>query len=669
MASRPPDLTIRSLRGGLNTDDAPSEMKPDQCEAAMNVEFRVSPCGHRRFGAFGIDQGAYANTFDAIPFLARHLPTDDESAAQLWAVGVSGAATTWFYKDTAWHTVSPLDALSSASAAYAIRAVSFHHKLFVAYASGVDRLHVWDGTTLRRCGLATPATPTAAEAGVGTFSGTRYYRVRYTVQNGSGVTLRRSEPSGVLTFIPSGTSLSVNVTKPASISESETHWELEASLDNVNFYRITTAVVASTVIADQIIYSIGYAASFGTVLSETSGDYTVPPSVALLTVDEDRLVMAGNNTTAALNSRVTWTTVNGDPGSGNDERVPIATVNFLDLDAGEGGGITDMSQASGGFFYVFKWSRIYKMVRTGVRSQAYTASVVSKTLGALPGSVVSGVDEFGRSCIYALDPSLGPYRLGANGVQLHHGMGSVSNNESAWYYINRSPIYVNSCSVYYPDAQQVCWWVNSESSDFLAIDSPNMKIVLQVDATRATDTGSGIEGGLSLANGHAASALCACLFADDVDTDGPYSRNLKPFTGTLHGASFAHATIRIHDSEDSDGTDDGVDFAATLTSAPIMSAGFLNRFGVLSANVMGRSNDGVVVLGLSRDFGSEEKSVTVTLPYTGGNEVIGTVDDLGLADCRALQVSLHDPIVNPANGGIRWKVTQIALSQSVQEKG
>jgi hypothetical protein len=473
------------------------------------------------------------------------------------------------------------------------------------------------------------------------------------------------------------------VTQPTTTgSEGATHWELEASIDNATFYLAQSPIlIATTHVDDTVPYSEGYSGTSGPnafvfllggngILSATSGDYTVPPSAQFLTVDDDRLVMAGSWTSNALKSRVSWTPVNGDPGSGNDERVPIASTNFLDLDAGEGGGITDMSQASNGFFYVFKWSKIYKMVRTGERSRAYEASVVSKTMGAIPGSVVSGLDEFGRSCVYALDPSLGPYRIGANGLQLHHGMGSVSNNESAWYYINLSASKL-CCSVYYPDAQQVCWWVPSAGvTPFVAANTPNMKIVLQVDATRATDNGYGIEGGLSLADGPAANALCACLFADDVDNNGPYSRNLKPFTGVLNDAagSFPFASIRIHDSDDADGTDDGVNFDAVIYTAPIMSAGFLNRFGVLSASTLVRPNGAQFVLGLARDFGNAEKVATIDTSGSENFEGIRTVDDMALADCRALQVTLSDP-ADRAQAGFRWKVIQIALSQSQQEKG
>ena len=58
--------------------------------------------------------------------------------------------------------------------------------------------------------------------------------------------LRRSEPSESLEFTPAGTATGAIVSKPATISEDETHWELEASLDDVNFYVVGTTDVGTT---------------------------------------------------------------------------------------------------------------------------------------------------------------------------------------------------------------------------------------------------------------------------------------------------------------------------------------------------------------------------------------------------------------------------------------
>jgi hypothetical protein len=132
--------------------------------------------------------------------------------------------------------------------------------------------------------------------------------------------------------------------------------------------------------------------------------------------------------------------------------------------------------------------------------------------------------------------------------------------------------------------------------------------------------------------------------------------------GTV-GASSTAKVRRLDTGTD----DDGTAFAATLTSAPIMSGGQLNRFGTLSAGLVAMAASAVtVVLGQSRDFGTVEKVATIDLtPTASESEVIRTADDSGFASIRALQVTLSD--ASPATG--RWEVVQIALSQSVQEKG
>jgi hypothetical protein len=658
-----PDLTIPSFRGGLNTDDPASELKPDEMTEALNVELHTVPCGERRRGCEAVtgDGGA---AIDSVALVARYLPSDDQTLSTLWVLKVITANdfATFAYKDTSWHTVTPDNPTTDspyAVWAYHTDNISFHHKLFLPYRSGTvsvttDRLHVYDGTTLRRVGIAPPtAAPTGANTGVGTFSGTRYYRVRWIVEDADGNILRRSEPSDVLTKAPSGTGTGIVVTKPTTGVESPTHWELEASVDNSFFYRIATTVIATTTVTDSAAFSTGYALTG--VLSEESGAYTVPESVKFVLVDEDRLVLLNSWENTEHGSRVQWTPVWGDPGVGNDERIPIATTNFLDLDWGEDGEITAGSQPSNGFFYVFKWHHIYKLVRTGIRDQAYTASVVSKTLGALEGSVVSGVDELGRSCVYALDPSLGLYRIGANGLQRHFGLGTKVNQNSFWSRVNTDATHKICCSVYYSDTQQVKWFIAVDGSNV-----PNMEIKLQTEYTRSVERG--FEGGLTLSDGEIANAVAACMYAENINDNVARTLVLKPVVGTF--SDDLTGKTRMQDIGDDD---DGTAFYATLTSAPFMSTGLLNRFGTLVAGFIAIAAAGVsVIFGQSRNFGAEEKtSLPIDLsPAVAESEVFRNVDDSGFADCRALQVSLHDD--TPATG--RWAIAQIALAQSVQER-
>src|SRR4030095_10269961 len=152
-----PPLVIPSLRGGLN-EGAPISLADDDCTVAINVEWVLSPLGDRRPGGQAINlTGSPLAACARVVWMYRHLPTMDLSEAQFWGLGITAAnAAVLAYKDTTWHTVTMPDAIVfDGRSEYEIDALSLHGKLFFAYRSAVDRLHVWDNgaTALRRCSL------------------------------------------------------------------------------------------------------------------------------------------------------------------------------------------------------------------------------------------------------------------------------------------------------------------------------------------------------------------------------------------------------------------------------------------------------------------------------------------------------------------------------------
>lgn len=637
------DLTITSLRGGMNDTDPPSSLAEDQCVLAENVEFVESMLGERRKGSEAIDLTSASLTGkDAVTFLYRHTPSEDETAAELWALGVTFAgAYQLAYKDTAWHTVTPVDAITVTGAyAFTVQAQSLHGKLFLAYKSAVDRLHVWDGTTLRAAGVATPSAPTAADAGVGTFSGKRYYRVRYIEKSGSTV-LRRSEPSDTLTFTPSGTGASVTVTRPALLGVGETHWEIEASLDNANFYAMATIAAATTTHSDSVAFNTGYRAS-GT-LSEDAGDYTVIPSVRYLATDGDRLLCGGSYEDAATASDVIWTPVTNDPGDGNDERIPIDTDNRLSLDGRKGGDLTGLSNPVFGYVYATKLSAIYRLVRSGQRAKAYEAIEISGyTTGAVHGSLVQGVDAGGNACLYALDPKVGPIQIGLKGIQR-----AGKDIRETWKRLNIDASRVVCRALYYPDKLQVHWWIAVDSDS-----APSMRIILQTNETRMTE--DGVRRGWSIATLPTGTHVyAACLFADNVDDNAARSLVLKPVIGTDKAAGL----IQLCDTGDDD---DGDAYAAQITTRPIAAAGILNEFGIHSAALLATAAADVTVnVSASRDYGLETMAaIGVDLDPTGTEtHVIKAIDDFAFSELKTIQVVFADP-ASPA--GV-WQLHQFAM--------
>ena len=645
-------FSLSTIRG-FNDTDPPTDLPEDQCITAENVEFFDSTLGERRLGCVDIDLPT-SITADAnmqvISFLHRHLPTIDETASELWVLAMH--LTSQFFvlvrKTTAWVTATLKDDIEvTSNQGFQVAAQTLHGKLFLAYPSvgAVDRLHVVDvsGTNVRRTGLAEPAAPTAANTGAGTFSGTRYYRVRYTTQSG-GSTIRRSEPSDALTFAPSGTGASARVTKPAAISEGETHWELEASTDNTNFYVIATTLVATTTFDDSVVYATGYATSY--TLSEDIGDYSLIHSGKFLAADEDRLLIGGSWENNELASRVSWTPVYNDPGDGNDERIPTDTTNYLDLDGFEGGPLTHLSNPINGAVWAFKRSHAYKLVRTGLRDRAYQAFNISKTLGALPGSVVEGVDQYGMPCLYFLDPEVGPCRTGGQRI-----IQSCSRDIlTTWGTVNGDATVVCR-ALYFPEKLQVHWFISTSGASF-----PNKHLVLQTNNTR--ETPDGVRGGWSLWTGKIATVYTACMYAEDIDNNDARSLVLKPFIGVTSGNGYV---LRCDTGND----DNGTAFAARLVTKPFILRGLLQKFRVMAVALLAKAHaTAQVKINLLRDFGIEEATKTTTIAASGSeDQVIKQLRDLHLAQMYSVQLEMED-VATPTG---QWQLNRIDMK--ITEEG
>lgn len=637
-------FVLRSLRGGMNNSDPAIGLPDDQCVTANNVEFNFSMLGERRKGTSAITLGANIANKDRVTFGVRHLPTSDETAAQLWLLGVTGTSSYQLsYKDTTWHDVVISDTVSLAGFdQYRWNAISLHGKLFFAFNSDKDRLHVWDGTTFRRVGLAQPtAAPTGANtAGAGTFTGRRYYRVRIVTVSGSTVLLR-SEPSDALTFDPSGTKTGVTVTRPTLPGEGETHWELEASEDNANFYRIARTVVATTTVDDTQDYNTGYAQSFP--LSEDIGDYSLPWSARYMIADADRLVWAGSYEDDQLGSRVGWSPVRNADGVGNDERYELDTDPTLDLDGFEGGQITGLSASSGGAFFAFKFNHFYKLVHTRQRSKAYDVVPISKERGAFHGSVVNAVDEYGRPCIYFLDPAVGPCRFGSGGLQWCGG-----DIWQSWADVNLDATKVMCSGVYDPVNRQVQWDIAVNGSN-----TPSMGIILQTDAMRSDEDGT--HRGWTTWDGNRTKALHKFLYSDNIQAGIARSRVLRPFN-CLEGLGLVHLC-------DTGTTDNGVAYTATIVTKPYVLQTIMTQMGVMAGMLMAKAvSGGVVLVNVVRDFGAEEstpREVDCTALVGEGDQVFRKLDNLFMSEARTIQIQFED---DPDNAG-RWELNQLALTQ------
>lgn len=618
-------IVLTSLTGGMNDTLPPSALPDDQCVLAENAEFFASKLGERRNGCGPLSITSSGLTGQAaIVHLSEWFPSNSILAAEWWAIGSTvGVSTAVARRSTGtWAPVVPSDAiLTSAPDVYSIGAQTLGPKHFFSYSSAVDRMHVWDQTTLRRAGLAQPAAaPTGANEGAGAYASIRYFRVRYTKQSGTTIQVR-SEPSVALTFTPSGAGAGTTITRPALLGESETHWEVEASKDNATFYRIATVAIATTTYNDETAYATGYAAA-GT-LSEDIGTYLLLPSARFLAVDGDRLLLGGHWTDTSKQSTISWTPVSNDPGVGNDERLPLAVDNTVPLDNNEGGPLTGISSAIDGTWYAFKWSHIYRMVRTGDVTRAYTVLTLTKAFGAVPGSIFKGLDGNGAPCIYFTDPMVGPARISSEGVQIMTGL------RTTWARVNLTASIV-ARGVYYPLKQQAHWWLAVDGADV-----PTLKIVSQVSEVRPSGDGM-LSGGWSTATGRIAQAYTVALFTESISVNGIVTLSARPFIG-LTSADFIQRC-------DTGTTDAGTAFVATIRTRPYIVAGLLNRWGAMTGALLATANASLsVVVKFIRDFGLETTQVTTPLAATGSEtHVIKRLTSLSMSGATAIQIEFTD---------------------------
>lgn len=630
------DLIIESFRGGMNDEDPPHVIEDDQCVLMENVELFESTLGERRRGCESIDvTGSGLDGEETGVFLGTHLPTDATLLqSELWAAAVTynDSFTLARRASATWSAITPPDSPQTTAVMHLMRSYSLHGKLFIAYPSNpaVDRLKVWDGTTFRFAGLAAVSdAPTAADTAVaGTFVDTRFYRVRIIEKDGDDKILRRSEPSPELTFVPGGTFDGAVVTMPTDdVNEGETHWEIEASNGDGNWYLISTIAIGTTTFTDNTDPSTDYAAFD---LSADIGDYDLIPSIKFIKGDEDRLVFFGHWLDPQKDSRLSWTPVGAATGVGNDERTPLDTDNYLDLDWQDGGGATDMSTPIKGSFYCFKWQRIYKVQRSGIRTRAYDAYLIEPQNGAIAGSVVNGVDEYGRSAVYFIDPNQGPMRIGSAGLQ------PIKNLKGTWRRLNTTAEETVAHGVFYPDKQQIKWWISVDGNE-----APSLLVTLHCDLVRSQADGT--KRGWTIATGKIARAHASTVFPEAVTNElGATQLTYRPYIIT-GGVDDGVVLLRC----DITNEDDTEVYRAHIISKPFIRKGLLNEWGAMESALLAAANDDTTVqisLKFIRDFGREESAEVITdfVPVNTEDPVIKYFDNLKMSEAKSIQVEIED---------------------------
>src|SRR5678816_209353 len=136
-------LTIKDLRGGRNGTDPPVYLPDNQCVEALNVDWYHATLCRKRNGSDAVTETGGTAFSSGIQTLIRHVPGNDETLAELW--GIDGAATPIVKRmtgGTSFANVTLADAI--ASHPQLVSWTTLNGKLFLAYDSSVDRMHVYD---------------------------------------------------------------------------------------------------------------------------------------------------------------------------------------------------------------------------------------------------------------------------------------------------------------------------------------------------------------------------------------------------------------------------------------------------------------------------------------------------------------------------------------------
>jgi hypothetical protein len=572
MAQQKPFL-VSGIRG-RNGSDTPMLVPDDQCCEALNVDFADGGMCRRRNGAVAPTFGGTGFSAD-VDALLRFLPGTDETAAQLFAFGDNTTEVKRLAGSASWANVTLIDAIQAEP--LNINGVSLAGFLFVEYNSAVNRTHVWDGSTIRRRGLARGAVPTVATNGGVGLTFTRFYRVRFVRISGTDTQIR-SEPSPAATISISNDA-SVRVTRPTAPGEGETHWEAEyADSAEGPWY-----VFASTVIATTFVDDAAATIDDTLTLSPEDGINMPPPSFKYVTRAGGRLLQAGAYETTPgesfipLDNEVYWTPINGANDVGDLERQPINYRVSLDHS------ITGLSEALNGIHYAFGYRGISALVPTGKPGEeAFQRITERMDIGAIhQHTIVMGDDEDGNPAIYFLSHR-GPYRITSHGMQyLGHDI------EDVWTTVNRAASTIHG--VYYGDRQQVWWWVPTGEAI-----TPNRKLVFDTHLGRLSAVG--VIGGWSIHTGVSATARCSVMFAETLGATMGYT--LLPYIGPQ-----ANFTIWRLDR----GTDDAAnDFQAYIDTKEYAPAGLGRNCSLTEPYLIGAATaTGSVTVTMRTDFGKQ----------------------------------------------------------------
>ena len=648
-------ITYTGLKGRDGYPTYPGAIPKWRCLEALNVDGYRAGFARKRGGSTNIFASTTSEAFTGvISGMFRHIPGADPAAAELWAW--DSAATPVVQRltgGTAW--ASPTMNDNIATTPQDAMAVSYNGKMYFAFDSTKDRLHVWDptDTQVRVTGLAAGVAGTVANTGSGTYAATiRYYKWRSVKKSGSTYLLY-SELSPSVSFTPSGTGTGAVFTKGAAISEGETHWQIFGSPDNNSYYYLSEIAIATTTYTDSTA-PVDYTGD----APPLAGTYSLWTSVKFLLATDDHLIGAGAwETSGAKYSRVWWSAVTGQiadsatgASTGEAEAVLQTTAisNYADLSENDGGDITGLGGPLDGRVVVFKRNQIWRLVPTGIDSAFYSPRPLAKGsgIGCLrQQSIVFAEDSAGRPTLYWLS-DFGPYRMGSEGLQC-----LVDDVQDLWDTVNLAASSVVCHGTYHPAKRQIWWWIATGSSN-----SPDTKIVFDVRMGRAYEDGR-VHDGFYRHNGDSAAAQCSVMFSNTLAAS--MSRDLKPHIGRSTGT-----VILKCDTADLD--DAGTAYQAYVDLPDTHFAGIDHLCEIGTPIIVGSVGTQSIAATMVRDYSEETRGPATVSMAAGGSETrtVKVIEGIETADAHAVRVRIGD---SAAVASPLWVIDAVGIPVEARE--
>lgn len=628
---------------GRNGWDDPLGVGDGWCVECRNIHYYNGGLGTKRGGSTSIGISGATGPINAA---VEYIPGQDPTKAELFLVDASTPNKILRGNTGTNSTTLTLTSLTLTdtirNSPHIFSAVGLNGKLYCAYnpvdgaLAVVNRLHVFDPilstSTLRRAGLAPfAAAATVANTGAGAYPATlRYYKTRNVIQE-SSITVVRSEANSSVSFTPSGAGTAARITRPTAVGEAETHWEVYGSTDDVTYYGpIATVAIATTTYDDSSTPST-WATSYDA--EPVAGFHTPMPAVKYLATNGSRLLGFGVWASSAGDSltprdgRVYIGPVLDSSSTHDDERINNTTSLQGWLDVARNSGAVDRgitSRPVNNTFYVFQSVGIYGLIPTENDVTPYRRVVIDSAKGAVNNqSIVLAQDRNGAACAYFLDPTLGPCVLGGS-----QGLKWCGKDvKDLWDTVNLDATTQVAHGCWYPDRNQVLWWVATGSNN-----EPTLALALDVTEQEVDEAGD-LRGGWSVYDGDFAKARSSVMFSNTVAA----TRSIKrvPYVGLTAGTFLRY--------DESVTSDNSTTFQAYATSGAL--AQDTHALEVKRAYLRGGASSGTTIQqSLVRNFGDEtSRTSTVTLTPTGSATlVLKKFEDAALQDGDAVQVTLGD---------------------------